>query len=130
IHGANDNPVAVLDTGDATEAGGVNNTTAGANATGNVLGNDTDPDSAGNGETQAVSEVNGLLVNVGAPVAGTHGTLTLNANGTYSYAIDNSDTAVQALRLSTQVLTDTFTYTVADAAGATSSTTLTITIHG
>ena len=37
-------PVAVADTDDATEAGGVNNGTAGTDATGNVLDNDTDAD--------------------------------------------------------------------------------------
>src|SRR5262249_1217730 len=37
---------------------------------------------------------------------------------------------VQALRLSTNTLTDTFSYTMRDTAGLTSTTTLTITIHG
>ena len=37
---------------------------------------------------------------------------------------------MQALRLSTNTLTDVFNYTMRDTAGATSSTTLTVTIHG
>ena len=42
IHGTDDAPVAVADAGSATEAG----ITAGSNATGNVLTNDTDVDNA------------------------------------------------------------------------------------
>ncbi len=40
------------------------------------------------------------------------------------------NSAVQALRLSTNTLTDVFTYTMRDTAGVTSTATLTITIHG
>ncbi len=48
---------AVADNANAVEAGGVSNGTAGTNPTGNVLTNDTDPDSSGNGETKTVSGV-------------------------------------------------------------------------
>ena len=44
VNAVNDAPVGVNDAGTATEAGGVNNGTAGSNATGNVLTNDTDVD--------------------------------------------------------------------------------------
>ena len=54
----------------------------------------------------------------------------LNADGTYTYSINETDAAVQALRLSTDTLTDTFNYTMSDTAGAKSSTTLTVAIHG
>ncbi|WGM40072.1 VCBS domain-containing protein [Caulobacter sp. NIBR1757] len=121
IQGANDAPVAVADIGSATEAG----TAAGSNATGNVLTNDTDVDG---GDGKSVSAVSGGIV--GSALAGQYGSLTLNADGSYSYAIDNAHAAVNALRLSTDTLTDSFTYTVTDTAGATSSTTLTITVHG
>ena len=64
IHGTDDAPVAVADTGDATEAG----ITAGSNATGNVLSNDTDVD---NTHAQlSVSLVNGVAGNVGTAVTG------------------------------------------------------------
>src|SRR5439155_702328 len=79
IHGANDAPVAVDDTTDAIEAGGTNNTAPGSNGTGNVLANDTDVDSTANGETKAVSAVDGVTASVGAGVVGAHGTLTLGA---------------------------------------------------
>src|SRR5262249_48888405 len=41
-----------------------------------------------------------------------------------------NDSAVQALRVATNTLTDTFNYTMRDTAGLTSTTTLTVTIHG
>ena len=115
IHGANDAPVAIDDTGTAVEAG----VAAGSNATGNVLANDTDVDT---GDSKTVTTTGALV--------GTHGTLTLNANGSYSYALDNADAAVNALRLPADTLTDTFSYTVHDTAGATSTANLTITIQG
>ena len=58
-----------------------------------------------------------------------HGTLTLNADGSYTYVVDNADPAVDALRPATDTLTDS-SATGEDAAGATGSATLTVTIHG
>ena len=125
IGGSNDSPVGVVDTGTAVETG----TSAGSNATGNVLTNDTDVDA---GDAKTVSGVAFGATNgtVGVSLNGAYGALTLNANGTYSYAINNSNASVQALRTASDTLTETFTYTVRDAAGATSSTSLTITIQG
>ena len=54
----------------------------------------------------------------------------LNAAGAFTYTINENDAAVQALRLSTNTLTDVFSYTMRDTAGATSTTSLTVTIHG
>ncbi|RJF78254.1 hypothetical protein D3877_24415 [Azospirillum cavernae] len=125
IEGADDAPVAVADTATAVEAGGTNNGTAGTNPTGNVLTNDTDVDS---GDAKTVSAITGGTV--GQALIGAYGTLTLNANGGYSYVVDNSNATVQALHSSTDTLTETFTYTVRDTAGLTASTTLTVTIQG
>ncbi|MFO0180688.1 MAG: VCBS domain-containing protein, partial [bacterium] len=116
IQGANDAPVAVTDTATAVEAGGLANGTAGTNPTGNVLTNDTDPDSAGNGETKTVV---GVLAgtqasaagNVAASVTGTYGSIAIAANGAYTYMVDNSHATVQALRTSGNTLSDVFTYT-------------------
>jgi VCBS repeat-containing protein len=60
-------------------------------------------------------------------LVGTYGTLTLLANGTWSYALTNADPDTNALAQG-QTATDVFTYTMADANGATSSAALTITI--
>ena len=133
IQGANDTPLANPDVATAVEAGGLNNGTAGTNPGGNVLTNDSDVDAAVNGETRAVSAfANSASVagTLGTALAGTYGSLTLNADGNYTYVVNNANATVQGLRTSSNTLTDTFTYTMRDAAGATSSTTLTITIRG
>jgi len=66
---------------------------------------------------------------IGNPLAGSYGTLTLNADGSYSYVLDNANTAVQGLSAG-EMLSEVFTYTITDGDGDTSSTTLTITING
>jgi VCBS repeat len=131
ITGTNDNPVAVADTRSVTEdAADQSGYTDGNPGTtivaGNVLTNDTDVDF---GATKSVSAVNGAPGNLGSTVSGTYGTLVINSNGTYTYALDNTNPAVQALAAG-QTRTDTFTYTMSDDQGATSSTTLTVTVRG
>jgi VCBS repeat-containing protein len=132
INGANDAPVAVADSnaGDPVVEAGVNpgNTpfAGDPSAAGNVLSNDTDIDS---GDTKTVVAVNGSAISVGQPLVGTYGTLTLSANGTWSYALNNADPDTNGLAQG-QTATDTFTYTMADANGATSSSSLAITITG
>jgi VCBS repeat-containing protein len=134
INGANDAPVGVNDAGSATEAGGVNNSTPGSNATGNVLSNDTDVDNTNASlvvsaiRTGAV-EGSGTAGTLGSGLTGAHGTLTLNANGTYTYVINETDAAVQALNVG-QTLTDSFNYTVKDPGNLTDTAVLTITING
>ncbi len=90
--------------------------------TGNVLSNDTDPDS----DPLSVTEINGVATNVGTQITLASGALlTLNANGSYSYnpnaqfeALNNGDTA-----------TDSFTYTISDGV-STDTATVTVTING
>ncbi|MFN7333151.1 MAG: VCBS domain-containing protein, partial [bacterium] len=135
IQGANDAPTSVADTATAIEAGGLANGTAGTNPTGNVLTNDTDPDSAGNGETKTVV---GILAgtqasasgNVAASVTGTYGSINIAANGAYTYTVDNTNAAVQALASNADSLQDIFTYTLTDSGGLTSTTQVTVTIEG
>ncbi len=134
IQGSNDAPVAVVDTAIAVEAGGTNNGTTGTNPTGNVLANDTDPDSVANGETQTVTGVAAGVHalasgSVATSINGNYGSIVLNADGTYSYTVNNNHAAIQALNAG-DTLSDVFTYTVTDTAGATSSNQVTITIHG
>ncbi|MBX5177028.1 DUF4082 domain-containing protein [Rhizobium lentis] len=126
---SNTTPTAVADTGDATEKGGVANGSGGVAASGNVLTNDTDPDT---GDTKTVTAVrfgttSGTL---GSALTGAYGSLVLNASGAYSYAINENNATVQALRQSTNTLSDVFSYTMRDSAGATATANLTITIHG
>ena len=130
IQGRNDTPVAQNDINTAVEAGGLANATPGINPSGNVLANDSDVD--GNGEVISVSGLSqGSAVGViGSSFAGAYGTLTLGADGNYTYVVDNANAQVQALRTNVDTLTETFTYQIRDLAGAVSTATLTITIRG
>ncbi|MFD1728966.1 DUF4082 domain-containing protein, partial [Rhizobium viscosum] len=127
--GSNTVPTAVADAGDATEKGGVANGSGGVVASGNVLTNDTDPDA---GDTKTVTAVvfGATSGTLGSALSGTYGSLVLNASGAYSYAVNETNAAVQALRQSTNTLSDVFSYTMRDTAGATATANLTITIHG
>jgi VCBS repeat-containing protein len=128
----NDAPVGVSDNNasDAViEAG--SGVVGDSSAVGNVLSNDTDADSVlGLGETKTVNTVNNQNSNVGSFVAGLYGSLVLLADGNYTYTLDNTKAATNALSTG-QVVVDTFTYTVVDAHGASSAlTTLSIRIVG
>ena len=108
-------PVAVADTNSALE---------GKTITGNVLANDTDRD----GDTITVTNVIGNEGSGAAPItlAGIFGTLTIAANGSYTYTADNT-TAIDAA-LANSHPTDVFSYTEIDGLGGSASSTLTITI--
>ncbi|WP_458790512.1 Hint domain-containing protein [Yoonia sp. MH D7] len=115
VTGTNDAPVAVMDASDASDKG--------LTDLGNVLSNDTDVEN----DPLTVAQVNGDAANVGQPVAGDNGGLiTINADGTATFdpncefeALDAGETA-----------TTEVTYTVTDPDGATSSTTVTVTVKG
>ncbi|MCB0968209.1 MAG: VCBS domain-containing protein, partial [Ilumatobacter sp.] len=113
IHGTNDQPVAVADTASVTE-----DTATVAN--GNVLTDGT-----------ADSDIDGdaLTVTTTGVQAGTYGSVTIAANGDYTYALSNGSSAVQALGVG-DTLTDTFSYSISDGHGGTASATLTVTING
>ncbi len=132
IQGTNDTPTAIADTATAVEAGGVSNGSAGTNPTGNVLTNDNDVDS---GDGKTVSGVTAGTAasasgSVGASVTGSFGSINIASDGSYTYTVDNSNATVQALRTSGNTITDVFTYTMTDTAGATSTTQITVTIQG
>ncbi len=128
VTGANDPPSPVADQAIAVEAGGTANATPGDDPSGNVLTNDDDVD----GQTLSVDQVrfNTTTVNAGQPLAGRYGTLTLNADGSFSYVVDNSNPAVEALRTANDTLTEVFVYRSVDPLGATTTARLTVTIEG
>ncbi|OOG87913.1 hypothetical protein B0E41_03070, partial [Hydrogenophaga sp. A37] len=117
-------PVAQADTNATTEEAPLNVLAANGviQSTGTPGGVDSDP----NGDSLSVSAVDGVAGDVGQPVLGTHGTLVLNADGSYSYT---PTAAAQALA-DGEVVTDVFSYTVTDPSGQTATTTLTITLTG
>ncbi|MBI2754437.1 MAG: retention module-containing protein [Betaproteobacteria bacterium] len=60
---------------------------------------------------------------------GSYGSLALNADGTYTYTLNNGNAAVQGLDTG-ETLTDTFNYTVSDGVNTPSSSSLSVTIFG
>src|SRR5699024_5291571 len=68
--------------------------------------------------------------NAGTQITGTYGTLTLNADGSYTYLLDNDNPVVNGLNESGAALSDVFSYAISDGEGGTSFTALTITING
>ncbi|HHX36320.1 MAG TPA: hypothetical protein GX719_13755, partial [Gammaproteobacteria bacterium] len=116
-----------------------------SNDTLNVLITDTDPvakDEAHTlvGDSGAYTVSGNTLTNDSAfdgPVAfngwtsttGQYGSFTANTDGTYSYVLDNTNAAVNALNQG-QSLTENFSYQVRDADGDVDSATVTITING
>jgi VCBS repeat-containing protein len=138
VSAGNHAPTALTDTnsGDPVVEAGVNpgNTpfSGDPSATGNVLGNDTDPDSGDTKTVQGVaagSAASLLSTGVGTPIVGIYGTLTLAADGTYTYSLNNGDPDTNALAQGA-FANDLFTYTMRDAAGETSTATLTIAVAG
>lgn len=87
--------------------------------TGNVItggGADTDP--AGANDPLTVVAINGVASNVGQAIALSNGTLTLNADGSFSYQPDT-----------TFVGTDSFTYTISDGDGGFDTATVMIVVN-
>jgi VCBS repeat-containing protein len=119
INSVNDPPVAIADTASITEE--APNVAAANSVSGNVLTNDTDPDSS-----LTVSAVAGG--SVGSPRAGSYGSVTINSDGSFTYTLDDTNPAVNALAPG-NMLTDAFGYTASDGS-LTSSSMLTVTIHG
>jgi VCBS repeat-containing protein len=102
-------------TGDVTEAGGVNNATPGVpTATGDL--NSTDIDNPAD-SWQAVAP--------GAASVNGYGTFQLSATGVWTYTLDDSNPAVNALN-PVSTLTDTFVVHTIDG----TAQTVTVTIHG
>ena len=88
----------------AVEAGGLDNATAGFDPRGNVLANDTRlrrrRAQRHARSAPARRPATGTAGAVGgAALRGTYGDLTLNADGSWHYTVDNSLPAVQALRV-------------------------------
>ncbi len=116
INGTNDAAVITGPvTGTVTEAGGVNNGAPGT------------PTATGNLDAVDVDNPNDAWTAVGSPASGANGfgSYTLTAAGVWTYTLDDSNAAVQALNVG-QTLTDTFTATTVDG----TAQVVTITIDG
>lgn len=145
ITAVSDAPVVENDSATVNEAGGTNNGTvaAGASPSGNVLNNDSDPETAALSIKTILKGTTATNTGSGSDVPadttststnatsinGDYGTLKIGADGSYTYTVDNNKPAVQALNVN-GTLTDVFTYTVQDASGESSSATITVTVKG
>ena len=100
-----------------------------------MLANDVDPDSSlGDGKSVIAVRTGGIEGSgtsgtLGLPLQGLHGSLTVSANGTYTYTVNNADPQVEALRAS-DTLFDSFNYTMTDSLGLSDVAMLTVTIQG
>ena len=95
-------------------------------ATGNLLTNDTDPDT---GDLISLVSVNNLAANLGLPVAGQYGSLIVKADGGYTYQLNNMLAVVQGMKTG-QSLSEIFNYTIKDLAGLQASANINISIAG
>jgi large repetitive protein len=138
VYGTNDKPVAVNDAGAVTEAGvepGGNTAFSGTPvAQGNLLSNDQDVDRGEQATLQIVNFNAGATASNAPSLAGQtittdYGTLKVDANGSYTYTLNNNSPQVNQLAKGA-VYEDEFSYTVTDVNGATATATLKITITG
>jgi VCBS repeat-containing protein len=119
-----------FDPGDVTdiagEAGGVANAAVGFDAVGNVIDGQSNYD----GTAIAVTAVTGPggAGTVGSALAGSYGSLTLRADGSYVYVVNDTNPTVQALPLGA-TLQDDFSYTVASATDSATAA-LRVTVYG
>ena len=106
-------------------------------AEGNVI-TDTEGDGGADGlaaDPVDVTLINGVSVTAGTTsadgteIAGDYGTLTIGADGSYIYSLNNNASAVQGLG-DGETLNETFQYTITDIDGNSDTSTLNILING
>jgi VCBS repeat-containing protein len=117
INGVNDDPTLISDFNGVVKNGRIS-----VAADNGVLANDSDID---DGDKLAVSSINGSSSSLGSAVEGKYGALTMNADGSYSYAANTQPGALPAK----MVAQDHFTYTVSDGEDGLKTETLIVTVH-
>jgi VCBS repeat-containing protein len=116
-------PAATNDAARALEASGVNNGTPGSDPSGNVLSNDSGTSIS----VQACGTTSVSATDV--TIAGSYGRLTIKSDGSFTYAVNQTLPAVEALNVG-QSLTENFNYTIVDRFNRTAAATLSIVIDG
>lgn len=125
ITGTNDVPVVTAITGTATE-----DTTL--TASGDIIADHvTDADKT---DTHTIVKVNGESSKVGTSIDGAYGSITVNADGTYTYTLNNGTngdggSSVQKLAEG-EHYDEVFSVTVSDGHGGETMQNITITVHG
>ena len=112
--GANDAPIAFADSN-----GTAKGSTLVVSAGNGLIANDTDPD-IHDQDGLFVSEVDGSAANVGLALTGDYGSITVHADGSYTYAANKGGLPAKI------VAQDTFAYTLADGNGGTDVSTISI----
>ena len=97
---------------------------------GDKLGVSDDRVNEGNLSYSVAAGEDAASSNAGNMAAGQYGTLFINADGTYSYQLNNQMQAVQELGEDSEPLEETFTIFVKDQDGAEVAKTVTVTING
>ncbi|WP_020591701.1 DUF5801 repeats-in-toxin domain-containing protein [Kiloniella laminariae] len=90
---------------------------------------DLDQTASGNVLTNDDQGADGAIVTTTSAMVGTYGTVTIDANGAYSYVLNNAAANVQALA-DGETVYDTFGYEIKDGDGDVSTSTLKIKISG
>ena len=116
ITGANDAPIAFADSN-----GTAKKSTLVVSADDGLIANDTDPD-IHDQDGLFVSEVNGSAANVDQAIAGDYGSITVHADGSYTYVANKGGLPPKI------VAQDTFAYTLADGNGGTDVSSLSIVV--
>lgn len=128
-NGANDTPSVPGQLVFAPEAHGVNNSTDTEPTTGNLLSLATERDA---GQTLEITSVSFGITTVDAPgdtgfvIAGNYGTLTVQTDGSFSYAVNNDDPDVNAMQ--TGFVLESFAFSVSDGEGGTAVSALLVRI--
>jgi len=87
----------------------------------------TDDDGYGVDSSPEINELN--VTEVDRTNGDNYGTLTFNADGSYTYTLDNNNAEVQSLS-ATDLLNEAYTYTLSDGVGGQKTGTLNVTIEG
>ena len=97
-----------------------------------MLTNDTDVDAVIPSRFLVLRQgiVGSTSGSVATAVTGSFGSITIAANGAYTYTVDNSNATVQALRNSAQTIHRCLYLYDDDSGGLTSTTQITVTIQG
>ncbi|MEQ1710908.1 MAG: tandem-95 repeat protein, partial [Hyphomicrobium sp.] len=109
--------------------GSLTSTAAGANPGNHVIGITDLSWQNPNAATVVSVEGTTLAATGTTTIAGTYGTLSIRADGTYTYAVDAANPAVIALPAGAALI-DSFDYTLRDLLGQTTSAALVITVNG
>ena len=128
INGTNEAPVAATDYGELDVGGSSLSKTP---STG-VTSNDADiegSDLTVNGIRTGGENDTGTTGNIGSPLTGTYGNITINADGSYTYELDTTNENLAKIPAGHNFY-ETFTYTVTDDTGQTSTAEIVIKING